>query len=129
MDAGEDGLGLLLEEVDQQDGEGVRWKGPLRLSVQRHETRPVPEGHPECVDPLVQTVVVPQQAASLGGLEVVQTQLAVEVAVGRESDGRDLGCEVLRHRVEVTKQRISISMTKKLFFCFLTSKASGFPEL
>ena len=73
VDAGEDGLGLLLEEVHQEDGECVRGEGPLRLSVQHHQTGPVPEGHPQGPDSLVQAVVVPQEAARLGSVEIVET--------------------------------------------------------
>ena len=102
VDAGQDWLGLLLEEIHQEDGERVRRESPLSLSVQHHQTGPVLEGHPQGPDPLVQAVVVPQQAAGLRGVEVVETQLTVEVAVGGESDGRDLGGEVVSHRVEVT---------------------------
>ena len=39
-------------------------------------------------------------------MEVVETQLIVEVAVGRESDGWDLGGEVICHRVEVTERML-----------------------
>ena len=102
VNAGEDGV--LLEEVDQQDGDGVRRETALGLPVQPDQTGPVPEGHPQGPNSLVQVVVVPQQAAGLGGVEVVETQLTVEVAVGGESDGRDLGCEVVSHRVEITKR-------------------------
>lgn len=79
-------------------------KSPLSLSIQHDETGPVPEGHPQGADSLVQVVVVPQQAAGLRGVEVVETELAVEVAVAGESDRRDLRCEVVSYRVEVTKQ-------------------------
>ena len=79
-------------------------KSPLSLSIQHDETGPVPEGHPQGPNSLVQVVVVPQQAAGLGGVEVVETELAVEVAVAGESDCWDLRCEVVSYRVEVTKQ-------------------------
>ena len=104
MDAGQDRLGLLLEEIHQENGEGVRRQSPLRLSVQIDEAGPVPEGHPQGANPLVHVVVVSQQGAGLGGVEVVETQLTVEVAVGGESDGRDLGGEVVSDGVEVTKR-------------------------
>ena len=73
VDAGEDGLGLLLEEVDQENGEGVRGQTALRLSVQHHQAGPVPEGHSQGPDSLVQAVVVPQEAARLGSVEIVET--------------------------------------------------------
>ena len=106
MDAGQDRLGLLLEEIHQENSEGVWRQSPLRLSIQVDQAGPVPEGHPQGPDPLVHGVVVPQQGAGLGGVEIVETQLTVEVTVGGESDGRDLGCEVVSYRVEVTKPRL-----------------------
>ena len=42
-------------------------------------------------------------ARNLAGVEVVETQLTVEVTVGGESDGRDVRGEVVSHRVEVTE--------------------------
>ena len=39
-------------------------------------------------------------------MKVVETQCTVEVAVGGESDGRDLGGEVVSHRVEVTERML-----------------------
>ena len=68
----------------------MRRQSPLCLSVQYHKTGSVLEGHPQGLNPLVQAVEVPQQVAGLAGMKVVKTQLAVEVAVGGESDGRDL---------------------------------------
>ena len=44
-------------------------------------------------------------ARNLAGVEVVETQLTLEVTVGGESDGRDVGGEVVSHRVEVTESR------------------------
>ena len=40
---------------------------------------------------------------NLAGVEVVETQITVEVTVGGESDGWDVGGEVVSHRVEVTE--------------------------
>ena len=42
MDAGQYRLGLLLEEVDEQDGEGVGGQGALGLPVQPHQVGPEP---------------------------------------------------------------------------------------
>ena len=60
-----------------------------------------PEGDAEGADPGVELPVVPKQAACLEGLAVVEAELAGEVVVGRELDGRDLGGELVRHRVEL----------------------------
>jgi hypothetical protein len=46
MYAGQHRLGLLLQEVHQQDDKGVGWQGALCLPVHSHHTSPVPVCHP-----------------------------------------------------------------------------------
>ena len=43
VEAGQDGLGDLLEEEDEEDGEGVRGEGAAVLTVNLAQLGPVPE--------------------------------------------------------------------------------------
>ena len=96
---------MLLEEVDQQDGDGVRRETALGLPVQPDQTGPVPEGHPQHPHPPVQLVVVLQQPTGLGSERVVEAELTLEVAVSHKLDGGYLAVELLSHRMEFAEEK------------------------
>ena len=73
----------------------MRRQRALSLSVQPHQRGPVAECHAQSPHPRVQLPVVPQEAAGLEGLDVVEAQLARHVAVGGELNSRDLESELV----------------------------------
>ena len=74
----------------------MRRKCSLGLSVQSDQGGPVSEGHSKSSDPGVQLPVVSQQTTCLKSVKIVETEFTRHVVVGRELDGGDLGCELVR---------------------------------
>ena len=103
MQTREYGLGLLLQVVDQHDGEGVRRERALGLPVHAAQHGPQSDCGRERGHPRVQREVVPEEGRGLEGAVVVERELAGEgrLALGRPRDGEedhgDLGAEVATH--------------------------------
>ena len=82
----------------------MRRQRSLSLSVQLDQRCPVSERHAQSSHSRVQVPVVSQETAGLEGVEVVEAELAVEVAVGGEFDGGNLAGELVRYGVELAKR-------------------------